>query len=127
MQSRSQSDIDVGSRSGVLPGRPATVEPGLSVGDFARPRRKAGLEPVDTSPKRRMHLLGADRKPVRPKSRQTQEAPTDEKVVVYRCPDGAEWHGRGRRPQVLVNALRGRASLEDFAAWRTARKAKKWR
>ena len=70
-------------------------------------------------------FLVADRKPARPKPRQGKEAPVEDKVVVYRCPDGTEWHGRGRRPQVLVNALKGGASLEDFATWRSAAKAKK--
>jgi len=42
--------------------------------------------------------------------------------MAYRCPDGTEWHRRGRRPQVLVNALKGGASLEKFATWRTAKR-----
>lgn len=67
-------------------------------------------------------FLVADRKLNRSKPR---GAPVEEKVVVYRCPDGTEWHGRGRRPQVLVNALKGGASLDDFATWRTAKASKK--
>lgn len=70
-------------------------------------------------------FLVTDRKPTKPRPRQLQEARIEEKVVVYRCPDGTEWHGRGRRPQVLVNALKSGASLEDFATWRTAKNAKK--
>ena len=67
----------------------------------------------------------ANRKPPKAKASQPKPAPAEPKMLVYRCPDGTEWNGRGRRPQVLVNYLKVGASLEDYATWRTAKQSKK--